>query len=398
MDHFQSVSGMVCVELTGADTAGSLRRISQSGISLHRLQTVDELTVQFHIFRKDYGNLERLCAKYGDRIRLLTKEGIFWKLKMLLNRPVLIFCLLLLLVLMIWIPTRVFFVSVEGNGQIPAKLIVEAAAESGIGFGASRREVRSEKMKNLLLSKLPQLQWAGVNTYGCRAVITVRERAGETQAEATQTPGSIVASRDGVISSCTVTEGTGLCAVGESVREGQVLISGVEDHGLLLRAVRAEGEVIAWTRHNLTAMTPSGGLKRGAIGSERTEFSLCIGKKRINFYKGSGICDASCVKMYSEYVLTLPGGYELPVVLIRETVTSYDLSETGADETAASAMLRKFAGTYLEEQMIAGKIEQRSETISVTEDVISMTGEYACTEMIGRRRQEQIGEDHGKTD
>ena len=398
MDHFQSVSGMVCVELTSADTAGSLRRISQSGISLHRLQTVDELTVQFHIFRKDYGNLERLCVKYGDRIRLLTKEGIFWKLKMLLNRPVLIFCLLLLLALMIWIPTRVFFVSVEGNGQIPAKLIVEAAAESGIGFGASRREVRSEKMKNLLLSKLPQLQWAGVNTYGCRAVITVRERAGETQAEATQTPGSIVASRDGVISSCTVTEGTGLCAVGESVREGQVLISGVEDHGLLLRAVRAEGEVIAWTRHNLTAMTPSGGLKRGAIGSERTEFSLCIGKKRINFYKGSGICDASCVKMYSEYVLTLPGGYELPVVLIRETVTSYDLSETGADETAASAMLRKFAGTYLEEQMIAGKIEQRSETISVTEDVISMTGEYACTEMIGRRRQEQIGEDHGKTD
>ena len=398
MDHFQSVSGMVCVELTGADTAGSLRRISQSGISLHRLQTVDELTVQFHIFRKDYGNLERLCAKYGDRIRLLTKEGIFWKLKMLLNRPVLIFCLLLLLVLMIWIPTRVFFVSVEGNGQIPAKLIVEAAAESGIGFGASRREVRSEKMKNLLLSKLPQLQWAGVNTYGCRAVITVRERAEETQAEATQTPGSIVASRDGVISSCTVTEGTGLCAVGESVREGQVLISGVEDHGLLLRAVRAEGEVIAWTRRNLTVMTPSGGLKRGAIGSERTEFSLCIGKKRINFYKGSGICDASCVKMYSEYVLTLPGGFELPVVLIRETVTSYDLSETGADETAASAMLRKFAGPYLEKQMIAGKIEQRSETISVTEDVISMTGEYACTEMIGRRRQEQIGEDHGKTD
>ena len=102
--------------------------------------------------------------------------------------------------------------------------------------------------------------------------------------------------------------------------------------------------------------------------------------------------------MYSEYVLTLPGGFELPVVLIRETVTSYDLSETGADETAASAMLRKFAGPYLEEQMIAGKIEQRSETISVTEDVISLTGEYACTEMIGRRRQEQIGEDHGKTD
>lgn len=31
-------------------------------------------------------------------------------------------------------------------------------------------------MKNALLSAIPELQWAGVNTYGCRAVISVRER------------------------------------------------------------------------------------------------------------------------------------------------------------------------------------------------------------------------------
>ena len=36
--------------------------------------------------------------------------------------------------------------------------------------------IRSEKVKNSLLQRIPQLQWAGINTDGCVAVISVREK------------------------------------------------------------------------------------------------------------------------------------------------------------------------------------------------------------------------------
>ena len=92
----------------------------------------------------------------------------------MLFRPVLLAGLGILFLLAMYLPSRVLFIRVEGNMQIPDRQILAAAEECGIRFGASRREVRSEKVKNALLSSVPQLQWAGVNTAGCVATISVR--------------------------------------------------------------------------------------------------------------------------------------------------------------------------------------------------------------------------------
>ena len=146
-----------------------------------------------------------------------------------------------------------------------------------------------------------------------------------------------------------------LCAVGRAVREGQVLISGYEDHGLTIHMTRAEGEILAQTSRQLSVITPETSLRRGHIGEMEVRYSLCIGKKRINFYKGSGICEGRCVKMYSEYVLTLPGGFSLPVKLVRETVSDADVETAAVDEAAASALLSDFTSAYLKQQMVFGR-------------------------------------------
>ena len=398
MGRFQTISGTVSLRLTGADIAGSLRKLSDAGVLLRHIRYMDDLNVSFTVSEKDLKTLQKLCERTGDRVVTIRRMGISRYLKRFLRRPVLVLCMLLLTAGMTFIPTRIFFVEVEGNEKLPARLILEAAADSGIGFGASRREVRSERMKNSLLSALPQLQWAGVNTYGCRAVITVRERAEEEACREDQTPSSIVALRDGIVISCTTTRGTQLCAVGRAVREGQVLISGYEDHGLTIHMTRAEGEILAQTSRQLSVITPETSLRRGHIGEMEVRYSLCIGKKRINFYKGSGICEGRCVKMYSEYVLTLPGGFSLPVKLVRETVSDTDVEAAAVDEAAASALLSDFTSAYLKQQMVAGQILERREKISRKPGILQLEGEYACTEMIGRRRQEQIGEHNGKTD
>ena len=101
--------------------------------------------------------------------------------------------------------------------------------------------------------------------------------------------------------------------------------------------------------------------------------------------------------MYSEYVLTLPGGFPLPVRLIVETVTACDLQKTQRSEDTAGAELSEFAGSYLRLRMIAGVILSREEQIQ-EEDAFLLTGRYACREMIGRERIEEIGEYNGKTD
>lgn len=394
MEFWSSAAGMVCLELTSADVARALDEINEAGIEIRNAVPTGNLTVCFSIRRTDWRRLKQLQSRKGNTLKLLHRSGIYWSGKRLLHRPMLLLGLIMLILFALFVPSRVYFVRVEGNGTVPERLILEAAAESGIRFGASRRDVRSEKMKNRLLSALPQLQWAGVNTYGCVAVISVRERNIPDERIKSDEVASIVASRDGVILSCTATRGDLLCVPGQAVREGDVLISGFTDCGLTVTAARADGEIHAQTTRDLTILTPTDCQIQGSIRSKRTKYSLIIGKKRINFYKGSGIWGATCDKIETEYHLTLPGGFQLPVTLVREDVVSYDLAD--AERQNADTLLAHSAESYLRRTMVAGTIIGADTRITGNDGAKCLTGTYACTEMIGKIRRE-IGEYNGKT-
>lgn len=395
---WRSLAGMVDVELTSADTAAALDEISGRGITVSSVRESGDLTVRFLIHRADLQNLERLAKKRGYRLCLRERKGIYWSTRSLLHRPVLIIGMLILLSAALSIPSRVWFVQVDGNESVPEKLILEAAEESGIRFGASRRTVRSEKVKNELLSALPQLKWAGVNTYGCVAVISVRERSIPQEEGGQNQVCSIVAARDGIIQSCTATKGNLLCAAGQAVKRGEVLISGYTDCGLTICAAQAQGEIMAQTQRDLEAVLPSKYRFRGRERSKTVNFSLIIGKKRINFYKGSGIWDATCGKMYQEYHLILPGGFELPVTLVKEVQTSCELSERVQEQRIAEKQLCGFTEDYLRQTMVAGEIINADCMVTHEDGVSILTGEYSCVEMIGRVRYEKIGDYNGKTD
>ena len=388
MGIFQSLRGTVTLELTSGSIEQSLAHLMKQGITLLNVQIKDELTASFQIDRRDFRSVRAIAQRKGNQLSVIHRSGIYWNLKSLLRRPLVLGMAVLLLFSLI-LPRVVLFVQVEGNDSVPTRKILEAAAESGIRLGAWGREVRSEKMKNALLSAIPELQWAGVNTYGSVAVITVRERSAEESVAKDAEISSIVAARDGVILSCTVTAGNGLCHIGQAVREGETLISAYTDCGLCITANRAEGEIFAMTGRTFRALMPSDGLKRVAVTAENSKISLLIGKKRINFYKGSGIYDASCVKMYSKYVLTLPGGFKLPVILVRETILTCDTTVEAIGD--AEKLLQNFATSYLQGQMVAGTIDHRQETIRSINGAWELTGRYICREMIGKRQQEQIG-------
>lgn len=398
MDFWKSLGGMVEVTLTSADPAGAMRAVNDAGIPVFDVIWVDALSVQFRLRRRDHKQLRGLTEKRGDRLSYSGRIGIYWLIRSLLSRPVLVIGIMAMFVLSLWLPSRVFFVQVEGNASVPTRKILEQAQNCGIAFGASRREVRSEKMKNALLAAIPELQWAGINTSGCTAVISVRERTTPEEQKESAGVSSIIASADGVISEMTVLKGSALCKVGQAVKAGQVLVSGYTDCGIRIRAERAQAEIFADTSRALTAVLPAEYVQKGEITGTEKKFSLIIGKKRINFYKGSGISDTTCDKMYSETYLLLPGGFQLPVALVTECWTWREEETVYLDETPAREVLSDFAGGYLNGLMVAGQIRQRYETLALADGIYCQYGKYACTEMICKTRIEENLADYAETD
>ena len=398
MGFFESFGGEVTLKVTSAAAENLLTALSENGIRITDVRIIDELTVVLCVSRKDSKNAQQIIRRKGGDAKTVRRKGLYYLFRRFLHRPVLVIGIVILFLAMTMLPTRIFFFRVEGNGEIPAKRILEQASQCGISFGASRREVRSENMKNKLLQAMPELQWAGVNTYGCVAVISVEPREIADQDSTVDTVSRIVANRDGVILSVTATKGNPLCAVGQAVKRGEVLISGYTDCGISIRATRSVGEVYARTQQQLTAVTPAQySVQQIALRQER-KYALLIGKKRINFYKGSGILPDTCDRMYEENYMTLPGGFQLPVAIVEEVWTYYDCAEGRIGEADASALLGDSAAAYLTDHMIAGQILSKNETISPEEDYYILTGHYACYEMIGREQTEEIIAPYGKHD
>lgn len=390
MDLWHSINGMVALRITCADPSGILTLIHDAGIILHQVSMPDELTLRVTVRRQDVKTLHHVLKNKGVNIQRDGKKGVYWRLRSVLRRPMMVGGVLFLFLLCTFLPTRVFFFRVEGNENVPTRLILEQAASCGLDFGASRRAVRSEKVKNALLQAVPQLQWAGVNTSGCVATISVRERQETSDQDDAGGVSSIIATRDGIIQEVTVTGGNPLCKVGQAVKKGQILISGYTDCGISIRAERAKGEVYAVTDHKITAFIPTDWSYRGEKQTVTKKYGLIIGKKRINFYKGSGILDTGCVKMYEEKFLTLPGGLQLPFAFVTEVWVSCSSASVSASVDEFSSKLSDLTREHLLKLMIAGRILSQNETVSQSDGVLKLEGKYGCLEMIGREQSEEI--------
>jgi sporulation protein YqfD len=389
MGVFRSVAGQLHIEITGADIPFIFKRLTRAGIVLYNAVQIDDLTVQASIVRKNITIVRSVVSTCGGAVKILQKNGIVFAAKKIFKRPFLMVTVALLIFMSVYIPSRIFFVKVEGNSYLESMYIAEKASECGLCFGVSREQVRSEKIKNELIQIVPELDWVGINTYGCVAVIHVKEKEVSQKDDNKTGVSSIVASRDGIIENITVIKGVALCKPGQAVSKGQTLISGYEDCGIVLKATAAEGEINARTLRQVEVLCPSRSIQRTDVTYVEQKYSVIIGKKQINLYKDSGISGASCVKMYSDYYLTLPGGFVLPVGISVQTVYHYEVIDEPSQLLDESFVVQYAKGLIID-QMVAGSILNEQTDIQHTDELTIFNGSYSCLEMIGQVKNEEL--------
>lgn len=377
------ITGYVRIRLTAADPERALRELSAE-CRLQHIQWCSPLSVEFTVNRKDWKTVQSIAGKHGDTVQSLFRGGIPTILQVWFGYPIISVTLLVLLLAGFWIPSRILFIQIEGNSQLPERLILEKAEHCGLYFGCSRGALRSEQIKNRLLTEIPELSWAGVNTSGCVATISVRERQEEPETEAVL-PGNIVAVSDAVVTELTVTDGTPLCRVGDAVKKGQVLISGYTDLGLCTHVQPAQGEVYGLTQRTCDAVIPRKTYVTETEPSVIKKYSVIFGKKRINFYSDSGILYTGCGKMTQIRYLRLPGGWVLPVALVEETYTIAKLQTMDRWEQTAQQTMTDLSRMQIFGQLVAGQIIEEKTVFSFDGEVCRLDMLCQCLEMIGRR-------------
>ena len=378
----KALRGEVRFRLTGAAPQEVLNFLTRANIMFWEIQREDELNYQISVLPKDKDRVPGLALRAYCGAELLYEHSISKVWDKIKKRPVLLFGLLLALAASFFLQSFVWVIEVRGTDRLHEKQILRALAEEGLGFGTWAASIDSQETKLKMLSRLPEVSWLAVNRRGGKLTVLLTEKE-EASSQEANSPGNLVALREGVITDYTVLEGMRLCGRGDTVTEGQVLVSGLEDFGLYLKAVHAQGEIYAQTWHSGSIVSPAVRSYKEYTGQEWTQISLLVGNKRINLCGNSGISDMTCDKMISVKELSIPG-YAFPLILEWITYREYRLVERPLDGQMAEKELAAAWESMVQEEMIAGRIVSTETSFLQSEELYVLHAESTCNEMIAK--------------
>ena len=325
-----------------------------------------------------YAALRPIARRHGMRLRVKQRLGLPFRLRRLRKGLVvgsMLFCLLL------WqLSGGIWVIRVEGNRTVSDAEILQVLEPLGVRIGGRFSAVDIPTLQLTALQRLPKLGWLTVNQSGSVLTVMVNEKAPTVPVEETD-PANVVAARDGVIVSLTVTGGQAVVKVGDAVTKGSLLISGVTDSpvGPLLR--RAGGKVVARTTVTLTATVPfteSVTVQREALRQR----SLTVFGWQIPLYTDGAVKPSYTPHTHTHPVtvgeMPLPLGWQETVYTVPHTVTVTRTAEE-ASRLAAAALERQEHTALQDATVLSSAV-----TSETGEEGVTVTGTYVCLLEIGR--------------
>lgn len=381
--------GYWIMKIMGASPDWALNELAARRIPFWNLQWTDPMTVQICVFQRDLEEVRRvsqgaMCqAEPVLQIGLkASTHGIF--------RPVLLVGIVAALLLITVVPRYLLFFQVTGEETVPKAQIMQALEILDVKVGMCGPDVKPQWIKNHILQMLPQLQWITVTQNGCVAQVVVRERPETPQVIRRKGFANVVAARGGLIVSQSVLAGQPLKQVGDIVTEGELLVSGVVDLERVYSLQYAQAEIFARTWYKETVVTP-------AEVAEKTygeESFRCVwlefGKERIKIFGNSGISTVSCDKMISRKLLTLPGGYTLPVGVLVETYRPYSLRSAVQDKEQVRKDLLEHICERILSQAQAGELLESVAVLRQSGGTYIVSAQLECREMIARTAEAKL--------
>lgn len=376
-------------EVTGKVESGFPERIlnlcAEYGIAFWDLEWSSPVEFTFTMTRRDWKRLRRLSKRIDCDMTAVQWKGTPFFLGRLRHRYGLWVTLGACVALLFAGSFFIWDFRVEGNVNVSRQEILRALEKYGVGFGTYGFDVDSSELRNYILLEIPELSYIAVNVRGCRAYVQVRERVLPPEIVSKREPGNTVAAKDALVTAIQPWDGEKLVLPGTTVKEGQLLISGVvQDNVSGVRYLRGMGKVYGRTWYHLQCRVPLTVAEKTYTGKEKVRRALLVGKKRWDLYFSSSFLGDTCDKITSWEKWELPGGVALPVTMVTEKLRPYELTERQRSEEEALALAEMVLDQRLAGYLDEGEILSREIGSEVVDGNLVVTLSAECQEQIGR--------------
>lgn len=387
------LKGSVRVELRCRYAERAVNICAANHVDFRALRRSSDGAVEMTVDIPGYMKLRRVAEKTGAfTVRIVRRRGAPFFLWRIRKRYALLLGMAACLFLVGLSSLYIWQIDVTGNVNVPTSEILAALKEQGVDIGTNLLSVSARRVANDMLINVPGLSFITLNNHGSRLEVIVREEVEKPELYDPDVPTKVVAEKAGIISEMKVLEGWQLAVLGDTVAEGDELVSAYVPIGNG-RITHAKAEIWARTWYEITAMTPLSVMKKAYTGEKTVRTALILGGNRVNLYFSGGNPYAECDKITTYTPAALPGGAVLPLTVVRERYEQYEsvpytMTVEEAERLLTSRLLFELEERIGEGYIVSSDFETREEN-----GLVTVTLRAECVEQIGRElplSQEEI--------
>ena len=388
LNHWlQFAVGTVRVRVEAVFPERVMNLMSSHALRFWDVRWESELDFTCTMSRRDFKRLRVLTEHQACRVTVERRQGIPYLALRVKGRWALLVTLLFVAAALFFGSFCVWEFEVEGEAGVSEEKILRALASHGIRQGVLSEKIDSEQLRNELLLELPELSWIAVNVKGFKAYVQVRPRVRAPEVVKEGETVNIVARRDALVEKVQPLWGEAVVLGGMTVKEGDLLISGVSHRGgQEVQLLSAVGVVEGRTWYTLTAEVPLTVEEKRFTGEEKTALSLVIGNHRIKIFGNSRYTDKSYDKITRRTKWDLFGLLPLPITTVRENLRFYETETV----TVSAERQQERAAAVLEDHLMQclaageGEVLAKLVTAEQRQGRLRVTLRAECREQIAQ--------------
>lgn len=366
--------GYVKFEARGVFFERFLNLCTQKGVKIFEPSKKDDL-LHGYVLAKDYKKLKNPAKKSGLQVRIKRKFGLPFFISRYRHRLGIVAGIVVFLSVLTILSNFVWAIEVVGTETVDEQEVISQLEELGLKIGSYIPSIDIRKLEDRLMLKSDDIAWIGININSSVAQIQIHERVKSPEFTVDNDKAcDVIASEGGLIKYMEVYDGQPQVAVGDTVFDGQLLVSGIiEDVKGHVTLKHARAKILALVWEDTEIVVDMVQKYKADTGEKKTLNTLVAfgvkiplyfsDKADFNYYEESSIVPISVL------------GFELPIYVHRRVLVGYEeyserLSEAAAKKKAFEELElyieENHKGAHIEKQNANGKIENDKYILSVS--------------------------------
>jgi len=239
--------GTIAMEIEAFMPEKFINLLWKNGIAAKNIKRVNITTLMLEVKLSDYSEISKIAKKTNTKILIIGRNGFSFYLIKMKSRTALLLGVILFGSIIYYLSTFVWNIEITTEHYISPYELRNQFKVLGITPGLRKKNIDVYDMENKLLRSNDEIMWVKARIEGVKLKVDVIERQSPPVIISSQTPGNLIASRDGIVDRVFTTQGTAVVKNGDLIQKGDLLVKGEQGKEGSVYPVHAQGEVIAKT-------------------------------------------------------------------------------------------------------------------------------------------------------